>query len=139
MRWSGGRSGRWHRAICDAAIGSDFQDIKRYKEFEVSPQNEWVELDINLHLPRHEEGWGWNAGFEHFSRVDKPSPTWYLAMRNPFPALGTPAACESNSFRVNFFRPEDPPDATKEVMWRPTMNRTFHVPERSGVFKIVAH
>jgi len=28
-------------------IGSDFKDIKRYKEFEVSPHNEWIDLDID--------------------------------------------------------------------------------------------
>ena len=41
-------------------IGSDFDHIKRYKEFEVSPQNEWVDLDIGL----------WNSGFEHSARID---------------------------------------------------------------------
>lgn len=40
-------------------IGSDFHDIKPYKEFEVSPPNEWVDLDINLSAPRHEDGWQW--------------------------------------------------------------------------------
>jgi hypothetical protein len=51
-------------------IGSDFDDLKRYKEFEVSPQNEWVDPDINLSAPRHEDGGLWNSGFEHSARID---------------------------------------------------------------------
>ena len=34
-------------------------DVKLYKEFEVSPQGEWVNLDIDLHKPHHEVGWTW--------------------------------------------------------------------------------
>jgi hypothetical protein len=37
------------------------------------------------------------------------------------------------SFRADFFRSESPPDATKEVMWRPTMSQTFHLPKRFHV------
>jgi hypothetical protein len=35
-------------------IGDDFKNIRRYKEFEVSPQGEWVDLDVNLDNPPHE-------------------------------------------------------------------------------------
>lgn len=40
--------GLWKWNVAEVFIGSDFHDIKRYKEFELSPQNEWVNLDINL-------------------------------------------------------------------------------------------
>jgi hypothetical protein len=39
-------------------IGSDFHDIKPYKEFEVSPPNEWVDLDINLSAGMKTDGCG---------------------------------------------------------------------------------
>src|SRR5580765_7804381 len=54
----------WNWDVAEAFIGSDFKDIKRYKEFEISPQGEWVDLDINLHDLHHEDGWKWNSGFE---------------------------------------------------------------------------
>src|SRR6266849_6637516 len=31
----------WNWDVAEVFIGSDFQDIKRYKEFELSPQGEW--------------------------------------------------------------------------------------------------
>ena len=41
----------WNWDVAEVFIGSDFKNIRRYKEFEVSPQAEWVDLDINL-VPR---------------------------------------------------------------------------------------
>jgi hypothetical protein len=87
--------------VAEVFIGSDFHDIKRYKEFVVSPQNEWVDLDINLNAPRHEEGWLWNSGFEHSVRIDKPAQIWCAAMRTPLAALNTAAPADGNAFRVN--------------------------------------
>ena len=43
----------WNWDVAEVFIGSDFKNIRRYKEFEVSPQAEWVDLDLNLDAPRH--------------------------------------------------------------------------------------
>lgn len=131
--------GLWKWNVAEVFIGSDFNDIKRYKEFEVSPQNEWVDLDINLNSPHHEDGWLWNSGFQHETRNDVSSHTWYVVMNIPFASLGKPVVEPGNLFRVNFYRTDGPPTDTKEVMWRPTQSSTFHVPERFGVLKLVAH
>lgn len=77
----------WKWDVAELFIGSDFQDIKRYKEFEVSPQGEWVDLDINLALPHHETGWTWNSGFEVAARIDHEAHVWHGAMRIPFKAI----------------------------------------------------
>jgi hypothetical protein len=47
----------WNWDVAEAFIGSDFEHIRRYKEFELSPQGEWLDLDINLERPQHEDGW----------------------------------------------------------------------------------
>jgi hypothetical protein len=129
----------WKWNVAEVFIGSDFHDIKRYKEFEVSPQNEWVDLDINLNAPRHEDGWVWNSGFEHRARIDEAAHIWYAAMKIPFTALGTPAPAEGTAFRLNLFRTEGPPTDTKEITWRPPMSNTFHTPERFGLLRLVTH
>ena len=129
--------GLWKWNVAEVFIGSDFHDIKRYKEFEVSPQNEWVDLDINLNKPHHEDGWLWNSGFAHATRVDQANHIWYAAMRIPFAALSAVVPAAGTEFRVNFFRTEGPPDDATEIMWQPTMSNTFHVPERFGLLKLV--
>jgi hypothetical protein len=127
----------WKWNVAEVFIGSDFQNIKLYKEFEVSPQGEWVDLDINLDNPHHEEGWVWNSGFEHAARIDESKHVWYAAMRIPFAALGGSASA-GKQFRVNFFRTEGSPASAKEVLWRPTMKKTFHAPESFGLLELVA-
>jgi hypothetical protein len=128
----------WKWNVAEVFIGSDFQNIRRYKEFEISPQGEWVDLDINLDNPHHEEGWVWNSGFEHVARIDESRHIWYAAMRVPFAALDSPSVAAGQQFRVNFYRTEGAPGDAKAVMWRPTMTKTFHTPESFGVLKLVA-
>src|SRR5690348_18091136 len=55
----------WNWNVAEVFIGSDFHDIKRYKEFELSPRNEWIDVDVDLHDAHHEEGWVWNSWFVH--------------------------------------------------------------------------
>ena len=47
----------------------------------MSPQGEWVDLDIDLAKPHHEDGWTWNSGFVVAARIDSAAKIWYGAMR----------------------------------------------------------
>lgn len=60
----------WNWDVAEVFISSDFNDIKHYQEFEVSPQGEWIDLDIDLRTPHHEDGWTWNSGFVVSARTD---------------------------------------------------------------------
>jgi Carbohydrate family 9 binding domain-like len=128
----------WNWNVAEVFLGSDFRDIKRYKEFEVSPQNEWIDLDIDLNKPHHEEGWAWNSGFEHAARVDVVHHVWYVAMKIPFKAIDSRPPEPGNKFRANFYRTDGKDKSAVEVMWRPVMSSTFHVPERFGELVLVA-
>jgi hypothetical protein len=126
----------WNWNVAEVFIGADFKDIERYKEFEISPHNEWIDLDIDLHNPHHEQGWTWNSGFEHVTRIDEAHRTWYAAMRIPFAALDTRAPSAGTIFRANFYRTDGPPQRSQEITWQPTMSKTFHVPERFGLLQL---
>jgi hypothetical protein len=127
----------WNWDVAEVFLGSDFTNIKRYKEFEMSPQGEWIDLDIDLTKPHHEDGWTWNSGFEVAARIDKKSKVWYGAMRIPWPALSDSAPSAGKTFRVNFFRSQGPTANRKDIAWQPTMSETFHVPERFGSLQLV--
>jgi hypothetical protein len=127
----------WDWDVAEAFIGSDFQNIKRYREFELSPQGEWIDLDINLEKPHHEDGWTWNSGFQVSARIDQAAHIWYGAMRIPLAAIDRRPAAPGNTLRVNFFRSQGPPPNRKEVTWQPPMTDTFHTPERFGLLKLV--
>jgi hypothetical protein len=127
----------WNWDVAEAFIGSDFNDIQRYKEFEVSPQGEWVDLDINLHSPHHEDGWTWNSGFQSAARIDQAEHIWYAAMRIPFSAIDHQVPVAGDALRINFFLSQGTPAHHHELAWQPPMKQTFHVPERFGLIRLV--
>jgi len=127
----------WNWDVAEVFIGTDFTDIKRYKEFEISPQGEWIDLDIDLHKPHHEEGWTWNSGFQVSARIDRANHVWYGAMKIPYSAIDTRPAAAANTLRVNLFRSQGPGPNRHEVTWQPPMADTFHVPERFGRLELV--
>jgi hypothetical protein len=128
----------WNWDVAEVFISSNFDDIKRYQEFEVSPQGEWIDLDIDLHKPHHEVGWMWNSGFEKSARVDPATHRWYAAMKIPLSAIDKRTAAAGNTFRMNLFLSEGPTANHHEVTWQPPMGNTFHIPERFGLLKLVA-
>ena len=127
----------WNWDVAEVFIGSDFTNIKRYKEFEISPQGEWVDLDIDLSKPHHEDGWTWNSGFEAKARIDEGTHTWYGAMRIPLPAIDARSPVVGNTMRINLFRSQGSPPHQQEVTWQPPMKDSFHVPERFGLIRLV--
>jgi len=129
----------WNWDVAEAFIGSDFNDIQRYKEFEVSPQGEWVDLDIDLHKPHHEDGWMWNSGFESAARIDRSEHMWYAAMRIPFSAIDHQVPVAGHTLRINFFFSQGTPAHHHELAWQPPLKETFHVPERFGLIRLVSH
>jgi hypothetical protein len=129
--------GLWNWDVAEAFIGSDFKNIRHYKEFELSPQAEWVDLDINLDKPHDEEGWKWNSGFAVSARIDAAAHIWYGAMRIPYSAIDSRPAVAGNTLRINLFRCQGPKSDRRFIAWQPPMGDSFHVPEQFGLLKLV--
>ena len=126
----------WNWDVAEVFIGSDFKNIKRYREFEVSPQGEWVDLDIDLEKPHPEEGWLWNSGFKVSARMDSSTKTWYAALRIPWTAIDSRPPKDGSEFRMNLYLSEGAPPNHKSITWQPTMDRNFHVPARFGLLRL---
>jgi len=122
----------WQWDVAEAFIGSDFNHIRRYKEFEVSPQGEWVDLDVNLDRPHHEDGWVWNSGFKVAARISRKTHIWYGFMQIPYAAIDARPASVNNILRANFFLSEVAGPYRDGLAWQPTHQQTFHVPEAFG-------
>ena len=126
----------WDWDVAEMFIGSNFENIQRYKEFEVSPQGEWVDLDIRKDLKEYDSKW--NSGFEPTARIDEASKTWYAGMKIPWKAISE--AREPNrgqEFRVNFYRIEGAPPNRRFLAWQPTNSASYHVPEAFGLLRLV--
>ena len=128
----------WKWDVAEVFISSNFSDINRYQEFEVSPQGEWIDLDIDNNNPHHEAGWTWNSGFEVSARIDAAKHLWYAAMRIPLSSIDKRIPASGNELRFNLFLSEGARSNHHAVTWQPPMSNTFHVPERFGLLRLVA-
>ena len=120
----------WDWDVAELFIGADFANIQRYKEFEVSPQGEWVDLDVKKDL--NDFDWHWNSNFEPSAKIDRAAKTWYGGMKIPWTAIDTREQKAGNEFRVNFYRIEGAPPNRKFLAWQPTKSASYHVPEEFG-------
>lgn len=122
----------WNWDVAEAFIGSDFQNIRRYKEFEVSPQSEWVDLDIDLDKQGNRDAVKWDSGFKVSARIDADKKIWYGAMQIPFASIDTRPPVAGNTLRIGLFRCQGPTATRYLLSWQPTGKNSFHVPERFG-------
>ena len=120
----------WDWDVAELFIGSDFKNIQRYKEFEVSPQGEWVDLDVRKDLKEFD--WKWNSGFDPSARIDKPAKVWYAGMKIPWKSIDGDQVKAGREYRVNFYRIEGPDPQRKFLAWQPTKSTSYHVPEEFG-------
>lgn len=126
----------WDWDVAEAFIGTDFNNIRRYKEFQVSPQGEWVDLDIDRDHPLPEGGWRWNSGFTVKARIDEARKIWYGEMRIPIDKIDTRAPKPGLEMRVNLYRIQGPPSDKKHIAWQPTNQMNYHVPEAFGRLRL---
>ena len=129
----------WNWDVAEAFIGDDFKDINRYKEFEVSPQGEWVDLDIDRNKSGGSpDGWRWNSGFKVKARIDRDKKVWYAEMCIPFQSISRNPARPGLQLRINFFRTQGSGPNRLLLNWRPTHARTFHVPAAFGILQLAS-
>jgi hypothetical protein len=125
----------WNWDVAEAFIGSDFEHIGRYKEFQVSPQSEWVDLDIDRDNQPGQAGMKWNSGYAVKGRIDAQARIWYGEMRIPFGAIATRAPEKGRELRIGLYRIAGV-NPKKFYAWRPTGQTSFHVPHAFGILRL---
>ena len=126
----------WNWDVAEAFIGSGVDRITRYKEFEVSPQSEWVDLDIDRENAQGQAGMKWDSGFSVKSRVDARARIWYGAMRIPFAAIDTRPPQKDRELRIGLYRIAGVDPSRRFYAWRPTGQTSFHVPQAFGTLRL---
>lgn len=128
---SGRRDKLWDRDVAEVFLQPDSSTLRRYKEFEVSPNGFWIDLDIN------------NGGLQDLKSglhrrvsIDEPAKTWTAELAIPMKSL-LPHFDPRTVWRVNFYRVEGPTEPRFYSAWRPTNTPqpNFHVPELFGYLK----
>ncbi len=125
---NGRRDYLWERDVAEVFLQTDRFGEKYYKEFEVSPNGQWLDLDITPEGLRHI-----TSGMRSIVRVDEVARVWLAELAIPLVAL-TENFDPAQSWRVNFFRCEGLDPNRFYSAWQPTETETpnFHVPQRFG-------
>src|SRR5262249_25984426 len=125
----------WDRDVVEFFLGDDWANIRHYREFEIAPTGDWVDLAIDL--DKESYGAEWNSGFERQGRIDEKDHIWYAAARVPLKSVSEKPVVVGTKWRANLYRidglGEDP--QRHFMCWQPTcvVNRDpNHVPEHFG-------
>lgn len=126
----------WDWDVAEAFIGSDFQHINLYKEFEVSPQGEWVDLDIDSDHQDTQTALKWNSGIAVAARIDAEHKVWYGEMRIPFASIIPRPPEKGMELRIGLYRCSGIGGNRTYYAWSPTGKRSFHVPAAFGTLRL---
>lgn len=125
----------WDRDVVEMFLGSDWKNIRHYREFEIAPTGDWIDLAIDLDHDSYDHSW--RSGWQTKARIDKTKKIWYAAARIPLSAVSTEPVKAGTKWRANLYRidglGEDP--QRHFLCWQPTcvQNRDpNHVPEHFG-------
>ncbi|HYZ82862.1 MAG TPA: carbohydrate-binding family 9-like protein [Bryobacteraceae bacterium] len=122
----------WDHDVCEVFAGSNFETIGAYKEFQVSPLGEFVDLDINRYEPKSALGLKWNSSYRVKARIDREKKVWYGEMQIPLESFELKEVKPGAELRINFYRMQGPPPNRLKITWQPTNSPSFHVPESFG-------
>jgi hypothetical protein len=132
--------------VLELYIGSNFDDITKYHELQVSPQGEHLDGKIDATVPRVGIGdeWTWESGWKTKARLDRDKKVWYAEIQLPIAAIDERPAKAGNEFRINMYRlqgpnpPASPAGARRNfVAWLPTGEYNPHRPLKFGRLKLV--
>jgi alpha-galactosidase len=125
---NGRRDHLWERDVAEAFLQPDPFRKRFYKEFEVSPNGMWIDLDISP------DGLAdLRSGLRRSVFLDEESRIWSAELAIPLKALSAnfdPRAV----WRVNFYRIEGTQEPRKYLAWQPTgtSQPNFHVASAFG-------
>jgi len=127
--------GLWDRDVVEMFLGDDWNNIRHYREFEIAPTGDWIDLAIDLDHNSYDHKW--RSGWQTMARVDEKRKVWYAAAKIPLSAVSAKPVQDGTKWRMNLYRIDGlGPDVQRHFLcWQPTcvQNRDpNHVPEHFG-------
>ncbi len=129
----------WQWDDFELYIGADFENINLYREFEVSPQAEFLDFNIDSEVEKagHNDERFWDSGFKVKARVDSVNRVWHAEICIPVASFDERKPETGNEFRVNVYRLQGQPGGRAFLAWKPTGYWNPHHPEAFGKLRLV--
>ena len=126
----------WDRDVVEVFLGDDWDNIRHYREYEIAPTGDWIDLAIDL--DKKGAAGGWRSGWKTSARIDETARVWYAAAKIPLQSVSTAPVKPGTRWRMNLYRIEGQgEDPQRHFMcWQPTCvigRDPNHVPENFGV------
>ena len=130
----------WDRDVVEMFLGDDWTNIRHYREFEMAPTGDWIDLAIDLEHESYDQHW--RSGWKTVAHIDEKTHTWYAAARIPLASVSAKPVQAGTRWRANLYRihGRGPDSERKFLCWQPTcvVNRDpNHVPEHFGTLVFV--
>ncbi len=131
----------WNRDVVEAFINPQPERFLHYYEFEVAPNNQWIDLEIDLSKNPMNDA-AWDSHFGHATKLDAEHKSWTVEMRIPVSSMNTSAIKAGDEWRVNLYRCDGPGDDSQRrfLSWSPLppgSNGSYHQPATFGLIKFV--
>ena len=128
--------GLWDRDVCEIFLAPDKENPRRYFEFEIAPNGEWIDLGIFQKPDERITDWEYSSGMKSAAKIEKDKVV--MAIKVDWKAFGkTPKA--GDVWLGNIFRCVGAGETRGYLAWSPTETKepAFHVPEKFGEFEFV--
>lgn len=126
--------GLWDRDVCEIFLAPNKDKFRKYFEFEIAPNGEWIDLGIYQKPDERITDWDYASGMKSAVRIEKNKIV--MAIKVGWNAFGkTPKAGEI--WLGNLFRCVGKDPTRGYLAWSPTETEepSFHVPEKFGEFE----
>lgn len=133
----------WEKDVVEAFINPTPDRPTHYYEFEVAPNNQWLDLEIDL-TQNPFNNTQWNSGFTHETLIDAQRRVWMVEMRIPIASMKAAASHPLTEWRINFYRCDgDEADASRRMLsWGALplnlAENSFHQPDSFGTLRFIS-
>jgi hypothetical protein len=126
--------GLWDRDVCEIFVAPNREEPRKYFEFEIAPNGEWIDLGIHQTPDKRETDWDYHSGMQSSVKIEPGKIT--MAIKIEWKAFGkTPKTDEV--WLGNLFRCVGSGETRGYLTWQPTgtPEPAFHVPQAFGDFE----
>jgi len=127
----------WEQSdVFEVFIGVNAKQTKLYKEFQVSPDGRWIDIDVNkqLGISNHH----WYSGLQCKSFIDEEMKIWSSVIELPWSCFGLNKKID-DIWYANFYRASGAYHGEELLAWSPTGygEKCFHRPEHFGKIEFI--
>jgi alpha-galactosidase len=134
--------GLWDRDVVEVFINPHPENWGHYFEFEIAPNNQWIDLAIDFNKQPMDADASWNSNFDHAAKIDEAHKVWVVEFRIPVKSMNAGPIHAGDEWRLNLYRCDGPgnDDHRRFMSWSSLPdgnNGSFHQPASFGIIKFV--